>query len=76
MRCPVCKFAKCRWIELKKPENVSLERLEQVVSHNLSYIDMIYSGHQGSAAGEERLLEALLPYTDEIDRRKARGAVI
>lgn len=71
MKCPVCKFAKCRWIELKDdPKKVSDAELSRVVSHNLSYIEMVYSGHQGSADSEERAYNRLSPYTDEQERRK------
>jgi hypothetical protein len=73
MKCPVCRRAKCVWVELKSnPEKQSLEHLEKVVNHNLSYIDMIFSGHGGSAHAEERMFTRLAPYTDEIESRKKR----
>lgn len=70
-KCPVCKYAKCRWIELKpNPGKLTSEELTRVIHHNVSYINMTYSGHQGSAYGEERLYAALEPYSDELEARK------
>lgn len=71
MKCPVCKFAKCRWIHLKSISNkLSTEYLESVVAHNIGYIDMVYSGNQGSAYSEERMYDRLALYTNEIEKRK------
>jgi hypothetical protein len=70
-KCPVCKFAKCRWITLKSdPKKLSDEELDQIVEHNLSWIEMTYSGNQGSAHAEERMYDLLTPYTDEQERRE------
>lgn len=73
-KCPVCKYAKCRWIELKpNPMELSTEELERVVNHNISVIEMTYrdnNGSNGSAYAEERAYGRLAPYTDEIERRK------
>lgn len=71
MKCPICKYAKCRWIDLKpNPEKLSTEELEKVVKHNTSYIEMVYRGNQGSAHSEERAYMRLSPYTDELERRE------
>lgn len=73
MKCQKCKRAKCIWIELKKdPKKIDTEELESVINHNLSYIEMIFSGHQGSAYAEERMYDALSPYTEEIERREKK----
>lgn len=70
MKCPVCKFAKCRWIELKpNPEKLPSQDLECVVSHNISFINMTFSGNQGSANAEERMYARLQPYTEELEKR-------
>ncbi len=73
-KCPVCKYAKCRWIELSSdPAKVTTERLEEVVDHNLSVIEMMFrsnNGSNGSAHAEERMYHRLEPYTSEIERRK------
>lgn len=74
MKCPVCKFSKCRWIELKDPAKLPTEKLESVVKHNLSYIEMVFSGNQGSAHAEERMYNSLAPYTEEIEKRKKSQA--
>lgn len=67
--CPTCKRARCQWVELKpNPAKVPTRRLETVVSHNISYIDMIFKDG-GSAAGEERMYGMLTPYTDELEKR-------
>lgn len=74
-RCPVCKRAKCKWIELKDPKKVkTIEELEQVVDHNLSVIEMLFRDNtNGSAHAEERMYAKLNPYTEEIERRKSNG---
>ncbi len=73
-KCPVCKYAKCRWVELNSnPKFISTERLNEVVDHNLSYIEMVYSpnnGSNGSAYAEERAIGRLAPYTDELEIRR------
>ncbi len=70
-KCPVCKFAKCRWVDLKDdPTKVSNDELERVINHNLSFIEMTFSGHGGSSHAEERMFDKLNPYTDEQERRK------
>jgi hypothetical protein len=72
-KCPVCKRSKCIWIELKlNPEMDTTESLTKIVDHNLSYIEMIYKDHQGSASAEERMINRLTPYTDEIEKRKVK----
>ena len=73
MKCPICHRAKCVWIELKPdPEKVHTDKILEVVHHNMSYIEMIFNGHQGSAFAEERLYNKLAPYTDELQRRGVR----
>lgn len=73
MKCPICKFAKCRWIELKPDvERLPVEELNRIIDHNVAYIEMIYKGHQGSADAEERAYNRLAPYADELEKRKAR----
>jgi len=70
-KCPVCKRVKCIWLELKpKPEELTTEEMEKVVSHNIDYIGMIYSGHKGSASGEERMYSRLEAYADELEKRR------
>lgn len=70
MKCPVCKFSKCRWIGLKAaPEKLSDEELDKIIVHNISFIEMTYRGHQGSALSEERMYNSLAPYTDEQEKR-------
>lgn len=74
MKCPVCKRSKCKWVELKSnPEKLSTEEINRVVDHNISYIEMIFSGNQGSAHAEERMYLALEPYTSELERRQKGG---
>lgn len=76
-RCPVCKRAKCKWIDLKpNPSKLSTEELNRVVNHNISYIEMVYqsnNGSNGSAYDEERAYGRLCPYTDELEKREAQA---
>lgn len=75
-KCLVCKFAKCRWIELKElPAKLPVEEMERVVDHNISFIDMTFSGSNESAYAEERMYARLTPYTDELEARKTKKKV-
>lgn len=71
MKCPVCKRAKCKWIELKPdPKKLKTEELQRVVHHNVDYIEMLFNGNNnGSAHAEERMYELLSLYTDELEAR-------
>jgi hypothetical protein len=71
MKCPVCKYAKCRWIDLEDdPSKVSTEKLERVLNHNNAVVEMIFRD-EGSAYGEERMYARLGPYAEELERRRA-----
>lgn len=72
MKCKTCKRAKCVWVDVD-PKKATDEKLDEIVTHNLSYINMIFSGHQGSAHAEERMYDKLAPYTDEQENRKEGG---
>lgn len=71
MKCPICKFSKCRWIELAPDARKvrDLKKLETVVNHNIDVINMMFRGSD-SAYAEERAYQRLQPYCDEIERRK------
>lgn len=72
-KCPVCKRAKCKWVELKSdPSKLSTEELKRVVVHNQDYIEMLFRGNGGSAYAEEKMINSLSPYTDELEERKER----
>jgi hypothetical protein len=73
-RCPICKFAKCRWIDLKSdPKKLTTEELNRVVDHNVSYIEMVYrDNNNGSAYAEERAYTRLHPYVEELEKRGAQ----
>lgn len=70
MKCKTCKRARCVWVNVKDIKKATTEKLEEIVGHNLSYIDMVFSGHQGGSGSEERMYDQLEPYTREIERRK------
>lgn len=70
MACPVCKYAKCRWIPLNpKPERIKTDRLETVIQHNIDYIDYICRDGNVSAASEERMYQDLNSYVIELEKR-------
>lgn len=74
-KCPTCKRAKCKWVDLKpNPEKLTSAELERIVAHNMSYIEMVFAGHQGSAFAEERMYNQLNPYCDELEKRKTKPA--
>jgi hypothetical protein len=68
-KCPFCKRAKCVWVDIKDPKKATTERLEELISHNISYINMVFAGNQGSSGSEERMYDNLDPYQQELDRR-------
>jgi hypothetical protein len=73
MKCPVCKRAKCQWVGLKSnPTKVKTEELKKIIDHNLSYIDMVFTNNQGSANAEERMINSLAPYAEELEKRKVK----
>lgn len=55
---------------MKISSAVTIERLEEIINHNLSYINMVFGGHQGSVYAEERMYDQLSPYQIELDKRK------
>lgn len=69
-KCHVCKRAKCKWVDVKISSAVTIERLEEIINHNLSYINMVFGGHQGSVYAEERMYDQLSPYQIELEKRK------
>jgi hypothetical protein len=71
-KCPVCKRAKCKLIELKPdPKTVSTEELDRVVNHNIQVIEMMFrDNNNGSAHAEEREYMRLNPYCEELELRK------
>lgn len=71
-KCPICKRAKCVWVELKPdPSKVPTEKIKQVMDHNDSYIEMIFKDG-GSAAAEERMIHRLQPYAEELEKRQSK----
>lgn len=71
MKCHLCKRAKCIWLDIKNVKKATNQQLEDLLIHNLSYIDMVFQGHQGSAHAEERMHNKLEPYQVELDKRKS-----
>jgi hypothetical protein len=71
MKCPVCKRAKCVWIDVSL--KASTEKIEEVIAHNSAYIEMIFrdQGSEGSSYAEERMWNKLGPYQEELDKRNA-----
>lgn len=75
-KCPDCKRKKCVWIKLKSnPEKLKTEELEKVIDHNNSYINMIFNG-ASSAASEERMINQLTPYADELEKRRSKIQIV
>lgn len=68
MKCPDCWHSKCVWIKLKDPRRLSKRRLERVISHNTSFIEMTFR-NGGGALAEERAYAQLTPYVEELERR-------
>ena len=70
MKCPICKYSKCRWVDpVSDAEKQATTYLQEIVNHNIGYIEMIFRNHQGGSNAEERMYSRLTPYTDIIERR-------
>lgn len=54
---------------MKNPKRLSVERLNQILNHNMGYIDMIFRDG-GSSYAEERMIESLSPLVVELNTRK------
>ena len=48
---------------------MNTETLEATINHNISYIEMQFKGHQGSAYAEERMYDQLSPFQEELEKR-------
>lgn len=74
-KCPICKYTKCRWVDLDDdPKKLTTQQLDQVVNHNIGVIDMLCrnnNGSNGSAYAEERMYNRLTPYADELEARRS-----
>lgn len=74
-KCPVCKRARCQWVFIKDLKKATTDKIDTVISHNISYIDMVCNGNQGSSGAEERMYDRLQPYEEELERRKKGASV-
>lgn len=72
MKCPVCRYAKCRWVHLDHNalKKNSVAELRNILNHNISYIEMVSRGAQ-SSHNEERMYSMLSPIVQELEIREA-----
>lgn len=69
-KCPTCHRARCRWVEFSPDvSRIKTKRIKEILDHNYQYIEMAFSGHQGSANAEERMIARLEPLQIELDKR-------
>ena len=63
---------KIKWIQLEvDPTKVSTEKLEKVINHNNTWIEMqVRLDHNLSEHTESRWYDSLNPYAIELERRK------
>ena len=75
-KCPQCKRAKCKWIDLKDdPSKVPEAEIAAVIAHNNRVIEVMFSGNNGSngsAYAEERMYNRLQSYAEELEKRAAK----